>query len=77
VAGDGTPVNPAFNYDDVTTDKAVSGARYLVAWNDSDGDDIPDSGENGVAILYNVTAMAGSGRQEALELDADDFAALP
>jgi prepilin-type N-terminal cleavage/methylation domain-containing protein len=77
VEGDGTPVNPAFNYDDTTTQTAASGARYLVVWNDSDSDDIPDSGESGVAILYNVTAAAGSGQQAALVLDADNFAPLP
>lgn len=77
VAGDGTPVNPAFNFDDTTTQKAASGARYLVVWNDSDGDDIPDSGENGLAILHNVTAVAGSGEQTDLTMDADNFAALP
>lgn len=75
--GDGTAGDPAFNYDDTTTETAVSGARYLVFWNDSDDDGEIDSGENYHAIIHPVTTASGSGQQNAIIVDGDDFRTLP
>ncbi|MBN1140448.1 MAG: prepilin-type N-terminal cleavage/methylation domain-containing protein [Deltaproteobacteria bacterium] len=77
VAGDNTAADPAFNYDDTTPETAASGARYLVVWNDADGDGILGGGETYAAMLFNVTVTAGSGQQEELELDTADFGTLP
>jgi hypothetical protein len=75
--GDGTAANPAFNYDDTTAQAAISGARYLVFWNDANGSDTIDSGENYAVRIYNVTAAAGSGQYETVTVDTADFQPLP
>jgi hypothetical protein len=75
--GDGTAADPAFNYDDTTPQTALSGARYLVFWNDADGSDTIDSGEDFTALIYTVTASAGSGQYEPVQVDTADFQPLP
>ena len=74
--GDGTPTGPAFVYDDTTAQEAVTGARYLVFWNDADADDEIDSGEYCLRVVYNVAAKAGSGQCEAITVNAADFQPL-
>ena len=76
-AGDGTPADPAFDYDDTTAQKVPTGARYLVFWNDADNDDKIDSGETYRRVVYNVTAKAGSGQYDTITIDTGDFVALP
>lgn len=76
-AGDGTPADPAFDYDDTTAQEAVTGARYLVFWNDADGNDEIDSGERYRRVVYNVTAKAGGGQHDGVIVDTDDFQELP
>jgi prepilin-type N-terminal cleavage/methylation domain-containing protein len=73
--GDDADPPPAFDYDDTTAEEAVTGARYLVFWNDADGNDEIDSGEEYYRVVYNVTAKAGSGQHEAITVDTDDFVA--
>ncbi len=75
--GDGTPADPAFEYDDTTAQAAVTGARYLVFWNDADSDDEIDGGEDGLRVVYNVEAKAGTGQREAITVNAADFQPLP
>jgi prepilin-type N-terminal cleavage/methylation domain-containing protein len=75
--GDGTPANPAFNYDDTTAWQVATGARYLVLWNDADGNDAVDSGEDCMSIIYNVTAAAGSGQYDSITADTLDFGPVP
>ena len=75
--GDGTPADPAFDYDDTTVQKAATGARYLVFWNDADGNDAIDRGEGYYRVVYNVTAKAGSGQHDAISVDTGDFVVLP
>ncbi len=76
-AGDGTPADPAFNYDDTTPVTAATGARYLVCWQDTDADDEIDSGESHWPMLFNVTAESGSGQYGTLTLDTTQFRTVP
>jgi hypothetical protein len=68
---------PAFNYDDTTAQSVPTGARYLVFWNDADGDDVVDSGEMHYPLAFNVTAVPGSGQYGPLRLSTADFRAAP
>lgn len=77
VEGDGTPVNPAFNYDDMSAAEAFSGARYLVFWQDADADDHIDAGELYLPLIYNLQAVAGSGQYESITIDTTDFTPAP
>lgn len=64
---------PALAFDDTTAEKVTTGARYLVIWNDTDGDNEPASGEKGVTFIYPLLGVPGSGDQGALSLDAIGF----
>ncbi len=75
--GDGTVSDPAFNFDDTTTQTAVSGARYLVLWNDADDDGEIDRGENYHTIIYPVGTSSGSGQYDAITVDTATFRMLP
>jgi hypothetical protein len=77
VLGDGTSSNPAFRFDDTTAYRVATGARYLVCWNDTDGDQIPDSGENHWPLIYNVTGTAGSGQYGTVVVDTGSFVVVP
>ncbi len=77
VLGTGTDADPAFRFDDTTTDAVISGARYLVIWNDADGDDAIDSGESGYWVIYDVLATSGSGEVDSLTIDTADFTVMP
>lgn len=74
VVGDGAA--PALAFDDTTAEKIVTGARYLVVWNDTDANNEPDVGEEGVTFIYPLFGVPGSGDQGALTLDANDFKGL-
>jgi len=76
VAGSG-PANPAFNFDDTTTQKVFTGARYLVCWNDTDGNEEIDSGEPHLPFIFNVIAGAGSGQFGNLTINSADFRSAP
>ncbi len=83
VVGDGSLVDPAFNYDDLSSDLLPSGARYLVVWHDTatatnpNGNNVVDSGEQYQAIIYPVTALTGSGVQKTLTLNGETFHSAP
>jgi len=77
VVGDGTPVDSAFNYNDLSSVKAYSGARYLAVWNDANNNGIIDSGENYQAFVYPLSPLAGSGQVASLNVDAAAFSPLP
>ncbi len=68
---------PAFNFDDVTAQTVPAGARYLVFWNDTDGDDEIDSGEMHFPYAFNVTATPGSGQYGTVRVSTADFRAAP
>ena len=68
---------PVFSYSDFSATAATTGGRYLVFWNDTDGDDEPEASENGTILLFPVTAAPGSGLKAALTVDTDDFGLLP
>ena len=57
--------------------EAFSGARYLVFWQDADGDDQIDTGELYLPLIYNLYAVAGSGQYENLNIDTTDFIPAP
>lgn len=76
-AGDAAPGTPAFNYDDTTFLTAAAGARYLVCWNDADGNDDIDSGEVYHAVIFNVTAAPGSGQYDTVVVNTADFRVMP
>jgi len=75
VVGGGTV--PVLNYNNTTSSKTiVTGARYLVIWNDTDntdtdGDNEPDTGEEGITIIYPILGV--SGNAEKLTIDAGAF----
>jgi len=74
----GSEALPVFQYDDTTSNRILTGARYLVCWKDADEDDVPDSGETGwwrVFSLFGHPAKAVY--VEELVLDANEFEALP
>lgn len=77
VEGDGTIVNPAFNYDDLSSDEMFSGARYLVIWNDVNGNQSVDSGEPYRPLIYNLMAVAGSGLSLDILVNTADFVPAP
>jgi hypothetical protein len=77
VEGDGTPADPAYNYDDTTAQNAATGARYLVCWNDADNDGEVDAGEMHQHLIFNILAAAGSGQQGTLTLDTAGFTPAP
>nr|WP_320115828.1 prepilin-type N-terminal cleavage/methylation domain-containing protein [uncultured Desulfuromonas sp.] len=77
VVGDGSLVDPAFNYDDLSSELLPSGARYLVVWHDADDNDTVDSGEKYRAFIYPVTAESGSGTQVTLTIDGTTFHSAP
>lgn len=71
-------------FNDLTTDRLVSGARYLVCWDDEDGNDVPDHGdpgdpgEQGWWRIFSIYGHPAKQVEHALiPLDADDFNALP
>jgi prepilin-type N-terminal cleavage/methylation domain-containing protein len=75
--GDGTPADPAFNYDDTTAEQVPTGARYLVFWNDADEDDVIDGGENHFPLIFNVLAVPGSGQHSPVVVHTADFRTAP
>jgi len=51
----GGPVpGQAFHYDDGTAAQACAGARKLVLWQDSNGNNLIDSGEQQATVIYNL-----------------------
>jgi hypothetical protein len=68
---------PAFVFDDTTAQSVPSGARYLVFWNDTDGNNTIDTGEMYYPWIFNVMALAGSGHTSSLRLSTGDFRPVP
>jgi prepilin-type N-terminal cleavage/methylation domain-containing protein len=68
----------AFNYTDIPVDKIKTGARYLVFWNDADGNDTIDMGENQYTAIYNIITSNSMEPRDDITLDASvDFSAAP
>ena len=74
VAGDWVagPDPVAFNRNDVKP-----GARHLVFWNDTNDDDVIDSGEKQYAFIYNIITSEGCHEIDSITLDANNFTAVP
>ena len=59
----------AFNYTDITVDKIKTGARYLVLWDDADGNDTIDAGENQYTAIYNIITNNSMEPRDNITLD--------
>ena len=62
----------AFNRNDVKP-----GARHLVFWNDTNDDDVIDSGENQYTFIYNIITSEGCHEIDSITLNANNFTAAP
>jgi hypothetical protein len=73
------PLPPcAFNYTDITANKIKTGARYLVFWDDADGNNTIDVGENQYTAIYNIITNNSMEPRDDITLDATvDFSAVP
>ncbi len=68
----------AFNYTDITVNKIKTGARYLVLWDDADGNDTIDAGENQYTAIYNIITNNSMEPRDNITLDtAVHFTAAP
>ena len=69
----------AFVYDETTPDPAIAGSRQLLIWNDADGDDTPDGGENGIILVVDLRVQHGLGNEHrTVTIDtATHFSMLP
>ncbi|HEC99276.1 MAG TPA: type II secretion system protein [Proteobacteria bacterium] len=76
--GSASPPPYAFNYTNITANKIKTGARYLVFWNDTDGDNVIDAGENQYSAIYNISTNNSMEPRNDITLDANvDFSAAP
>lgn len=76
--GSNPPPPYAFNHTDITPDKIKTGARYLVFWDDADGNDTIDVGENQYTAIYNIITSNSMEPRDEIMLDASvDFTAAP
>jgi prepilin-type N-terminal cleavage/methylation domain-containing protein len=69
----GSMGSPVFKYDDTTPDPIFTGARYLVFWNDTDGNSEIDIGELFRTVVLNITAEPGSTVISGITVNTDDF----
>ncbi|MBW2662608.1 MAG: type II secretion system protein [Deltaproteobacteria bacterium] len=77
-AGADPPPPCAFNYTDITVNKIKTGARYLVLWDDADGNDTIDAGENQYTAIYNIITNNSMEPRDNITLDVSvDFSAAP
>ena len=76
--GADSPPPCAFNYTDITVNKIKTGARYLVLWDDADGNDTIDAGENQYTAIYNIITNNSMEPRDNITLDtAVHFTAAP
>ncbi len=68
---------PAFEYNDITTGKIHTGARYLVFWNDTNTNNQIDTGENFKAVIFNITAAPGTSQVPQIKVNSSDFIPAP
>ncbi|MBC2694599.1 MAG: type II secretion system protein [Desulfobacteraceae bacterium] len=76
--GAAPPPPYAFNYTDITVDKIKAGARYLVFWDDADGNDTINVGENQYTAIYNIITSNSMEPRDNITVDSSvDFSAAP
>lgn len=76
--GSDPPPPCAFTYTDITVDKIKTGASYLVFWDDADGNDTIDVGENQYTAIYNIITNNFMEPRDNITLDASvNFTAAP
>ncbi len=76
--GTDPPPPYAFNYTDIMANRITTGARYLVFWDDADGDDEIDVSENQYTAIYNIITNNCMEPRDNIILDTTvDFTAAP
>ena len=77
-AGSDPPPPHAFNYTHISVNKITTGARHLVFWNETDGDNVIDVGENQYTAIYNIITNNSMEPRDNITLDATvNFTAAP
>ncbi len=77
VVGASPPPPSAFD-SSLFTDDVATGARYLVFWDDADGDGEINTGEMQYTYIYNIITSTGSNQIDNITLDATvNFTAAP
>ena len=77
VVGASPPPPSAFD-SSLFTDDVATGARYLVFWDDADGDGEINTGEMQYTYIYNIITSTGSNQIDSITLDATvNFTASP
>ena len=77
VVGASPPPPSAFD-SSLFTDDVATGARYLVFWDDADGDGEINTGEMQYTYIYNIITSTGSNQIDSITLDATvNFSAAP
>jgi prepilin-type N-terminal cleavage/methylation domain-containing protein len=77
VVGASPPPPSAFDCS-LFTDDVATGARYLVFWNDADGDGEINTGDTQYTYIYNIITSTGSNQIDSITLDATvNFTAVP
>ncbi|MCK5101098.1 MAG: type II secretion system protein, partial [Desulfobacteraceae bacterium] len=71
------PGAPAFEYNNITIEKIITGARYLVFWNDIDNNDEIDTGENCKSIILNILVQPGTNQIPEISVNSDNFIPAP
>ncbi len=77
-AGSDPPPPHAFNYTHISANKITTGARHLVFWNETDGNNVIDVGENQYTAIYNIITNNSMEPRDDIILDTTvDFTAVP
>lgn len=71
------PGTPCWQYDNLSAEQVLTGSRKLVFWNDTDADNEMDTGELYTARSLNILAVPGSGQQEEIIVNTNDFLPIP
>ncbi|MBU1195051.1 MAG: prepilin-type N-terminal cleavage/methylation domain-containing protein [Proteobacteria bacterium] len=68
---------PAYLYHDASAESIITGPRSLVIWNDTNGDNAPDSGEPAHILILNITAEPGSNTIPDIRVNSAVFIPIP
>ena len=68
---------PAYLYHGASAETLMTGPRYLVLWNDTDGNNEPDSGEPAHTLILNITAEPGANTIPDIRVNSSGFVPIP
>jgi prepilin-type N-terminal cleavage/methylation domain-containing protein len=68
---------PCYLYHGASADAILTGPRHLVIWNDTNGDNEPDSGELAHTLILNITAEPGANTIPEIKVNSAGFTSLP